>query len=63
MEKKNKNWWKESNYRMVPSCESCRNSKWMCGYMWCNLHRTEVYDGRICDNYKCREEMKDGLVT
>jgi len=63
MEKRDKLWWKKANYRTVPSCENCENSKWMCGYMWCELYHTEVFDGRICDSYKCREEKKDGLAT
>ena len=64
MKKKNKKWWRDSNYRQVASCDSCDHSNLHCGYMWCNLHRTEVYDGRICDNYKGEtEEELNGLAT
>ena len=64
MEKRDKNWWKKANYRMVSNCESCKNSELHCGYYWCNLYRTDVFEGRICDSYEDRnEENINGLDT
>jgi len=50
---KKTNWWKTAHYREVSQhCDNCNNSKLQCGYLWCNLHNDEVYDGRVCDDYE-----------